>query len=118
MIRLISALLCALVIWQLFRWSREEGVRTSPALWVPTIWLFLGATRNPSEWLQLSAPSGQSSTYLEGNPFDQVVLSALLGIALIVTFSRGRQVWRIVRSMVPSCSIFSTAESVFFGLTF
>lgn len=101
MIRLISALFCALGIWQLFRWGREEGVRTSPVLWVPTVWLFLGATRNPSEWLQLSAPSGQSSTYLEGNPLDQVVLSSLLAFALIVAFSRGRQVLRILQSNIP-----------------
>jgi len=101
MLKLIAAALCALGIWQLFRWTRQEGVHTSPALWVPTVWVFLGATRNPSEWLQLSAASGQSSTYLEGNPFDQLVLSVLLALALIVAFSRGRQVWKLLQSNTP-----------------
>jgi exopolysaccharide production protein ExoQ len=100
-VRLIAALLCALGIWQLFRLGREQGIRTSPALWIPTLWLFVGATRNLSEWLRLSAPSAQPTQYLEGNPFDQAFLATLLALGLIVLISRGQRVWKNLQSNIP-----------------
>ena len=99
MVRLIATAICGLVIWQLFRLGREEGVRTSRALWIPTLWLFIGATRNLSEWLHLSGSSG--AQYQEGNSVDQVALSALLVLALIVVVSRGQRAWNILQSNFP-----------------
>src|SRR5258708_11504667 len=85
---LIASILALLVIWQLFRLNREENVRTSKALWIPTFWLFIAASRNVSQWLQYSSGGG-GDQYLEGSPLDRVVLSAVLGPAGIVLLVRG-----------------------------
>ncbi|MGA9143900.1 MAG: O-antigen ligase family protein, partial [Candidatus Acidiferrales bacterium] len=72
----------------------------SKALWIPTIWMFLGATRNLSEWFHLSSSSTEGR-YLEGNPIDQIAISALLGLGLAVLFTRGRRVRMILQSNIP-----------------
>jgi len=99
MIPLIAAILCALVIWQLFRLNREREVQTSKALWIPTFWLFIAASRNVSAWLHNS--SGGGSQYLEGSPLDRAVLSAALALGVIVLLGRTQRVWMLLRSNLP-----------------
>lgn len=100
MVRLVPVIICAIGIWLLFRLNREKESRTSKALWIPTIWVFLGATRSLSEWFHLSS-SGTSGRYLEGNPIDQIAISAILALGLVVLFTRGRQAWMIVQLNIP-----------------
>jgi hypothetical protein len=85
MARLIAAIVCALVIWQLFRLNREGDVRTSKALWIPTYWLFISASRSLSEWLHYS-PGGASDQSLEGSLLDRAVLSAILALGVRTPF--------------------------------
>lgn len=99
MIPLIAAILCALVIWQLFRLNREREVQTSKALWIPTFWLFIAASRNVSAWLHYS--SGGGSQYLEGSPLDRAVLSAALALGVIVLLGRTQRVGMLLRSNLP-----------------
>jgi exopolysaccharide production protein ExoQ len=101
MVRLLSALICAIVIWQLFRLNREKEIPASKALWVPTVWLFFGATRNPAEWFHLSGGEQSGGRYMEGSPLDQIALSAMLAIGLAVLFSRGKRVVAILQSNFP-----------------
>jgi exopolysaccharide production protein ExoQ len=96
---LIASIICAIFIFALFRLDREPEVRVSKALWIPTMWLFLAASRNVSEWFHYS--SGASDRYLEGNPLDRAVLSAILALGVIVLFSRGRRVWVLLQSNIP-----------------
>ncbi len=100
MVRVIASIICALLIWQLFRLNRESDVQTSKALWIPVIWLFLAASRNVSEWLQYS-PDGVSDQYLEGSPLDRAVLTAILALGVIVLLNRTRQVGILLRSNLP-----------------
>jgi exopolysaccharide production protein ExoQ len=100
MVGLIASLICALVIWELFRLNREENVRTSKALWVPVLWLFFAASRNVSEWFHLSA-GGNSDQYLEGSPLDRAVFTAILALGVIVLLGRTRQVGTIIKSNLP-----------------
>jgi len=100
MIGLIAAMLCALVIWQLFRLNRESDVRTSKALWIPTFWLFIAASRNVSAWLQYGGGS-VSDQYLEGSPLDRAVLSGVLALGVIVLLGRARRVGVFLRSNIP-----------------
>jgi exopolysaccharide production protein ExoQ len=97
--RLIGPVICALVIWQLFRLNREKDVRTSIALWIPTFWLFIACSRNVSEWLHFS--SGGSDRYLEGNPLDRAVLSLVLVVGVAVLLSRARRVGKLLQSNFP-----------------
>ncbi len=100
MVGLIALGFCFLVIWQLFRLNREENVRTSKALWIPTFWLFIAASRNVSQWLQYSAGGG-GDQYLEGSPVDRVVLSAVLALGVIVLLGRAQQIAYFIRSNFP-----------------
>jgi len=64
--------------------------RTSPALWVPVIWMFIVASRLPSQWL--SGRIGQVGQSLEeGNPVDRTILSALILLAILTLISRSFQ---------------------------
>jgi O-antigen ligase len=61
--------------------------RTSAALWVPMVWMFIAASRNPSEWF--AGWVGQSAQGLEeGNPLDRAIFGILIMIALGILISR------------------------------
>jgi exopolysaccharide production protein ExoQ len=99
-IPLIAAIICALVVWELFRLNREGEARSSKALWIPTIWLFLATSRNVSAWLQYS-PGGVSDQYVEGSPLDRAVLTAILALGVIVLLGRSRRVGTVLQSNLP-----------------
>ncbi len=94
----IAAIGCAVVIATLFHLNGDlRGSRTSLALWIPVVWLFIGATRNVTEWLQWKVTMSAGERYLEGSPLDRTVLSALIVIATIVLCMRSRRVRTILR---------------------
>jgi exopolysaccharide production protein ExoQ len=98
--RLIASIFCAFVIWQLFRLNREKEVRTSKALWIPTFWLFLASSRNLSEWFHYSSGAA-ADRYLEGNPLDRAVLTAIMALGVIVLLGRTRRTGMLLRSNLP-----------------
>jgi exopolysaccharide production protein ExoQ len=100
MVGLIALTGCLLLIWQLFRLNRDKDVRTSAALWIPTFWFFIAASRNVSEWLQYS-PGGGSNEYLEGSPLDRGVLTFVLALGVIVLLGRSNKVLMFLRSNLP-----------------
>src|SRR5436309_5976575 len=50
---LIASLVFAFGVFGLFRLDRDREVRTSKALWIPAIWLWLCASRSLAEWLAI-----------------------------------------------------------------
>lgn len=60
---------------------------TSPALWVPTIWMFIVASRLPSQWLGLRAAS-QAEAFEQGNPVDRTIYLLLIVLATLILVSR------------------------------
>jgi exopolysaccharide production protein ExoQ len=97
MIPLIAALGCAGFIALLFRLNYDRTIRTSIALWLPVIWLFLGGTRNVSDWLQLGGPEDAVDRYMEGNAVDRNVLTVLLIAGIIVLIRRGPRLRILLR---------------------
>jgi exopolysaccharide production protein ExoQ len=75
---LLLALLC---------FDRAKERRTTLALWVPLIWLCIGASRLPSQWIGFGAASAAQALE-EGNPLDRVVLSLLILLAIGILVSR------------------------------
>ena len=55
MIFWLAFLICSTGIAGLFFLDRDKSVRTSKALWLPVIWLWIAASRPVSLWL---APGG------------------------------------------------------------
>jgi len=81
----IATFVFATAVLGLFALDRERKVRTSKALWLPVVWLWIVGSRPASSWLGLGA---MTSSVSEGSPFDAGVFAALLGAGIIVLISR------------------------------
>lgn len=87
----------------LFLLDRNREREVSPALWIPVMWLSISGSRMVSAWLQLAPSAGPESAdqYLEGSPFDRMVLTALLAAGVAVLFARWRRSEVFVRANGP-----------------
>src|SRR5258708_36778087 len=82
----------ALVLWlvllmALLRFDPAKDPGTSTALWMPLTWMFVVATRLPSQWLQGNFELAAGSLE-EGNPLDRAVLTVLMVLALVILLLR------------------------------
>jgi len=84
----LASLICACGIAGLFYLNRDNSVRTSKALWLPTIWLWTVGSRPVSAWLGIS-PTG-TNVQLDGSPFDAAVFGVLLLAATAVLIRRSK----------------------------
>lgn len=80
----------ALSIWlillvALFRFDPARDPKTSLALWLPVIWMFIVGSRLPAQWLSLGFSVEYSQ---EGNPLDRSVDLVLIVLAIAVLMSR------------------------------
>ena len=88
----------------LFWLDRDREARSSPALWLPVIWLWIAGSRMLSQWLtglglgSFAATGDTPDQYLDGSPLDRYFLAVLLGVALVVLFSRRQQVLALLKS--------------------
>ena len=69
--------------------GKEAG--TSSTLWLPAIWMFLLATRNPSEWFGYEPEVGLAQALQEGNPLDRIIFFVLIFLAVVILASRSFQ---------------------------
>ncbi len=84
----------------LFWLDRERPARTSWAVWIPVMWLFIAGSRHVSQWLgpeQAASPEA----YLEGSPLDASIYALLIALAFYVLFQRRDAVARILRKNWP-----------------
>lgn len=79
--------------------------RTSAALWLPTVWFSLACSRTVAQWLQVGPPESIDQ-YLEGNPVDRAVYTALLLVGIVVLLNRRTQVGMILRANWPILGFF------------
>jgi O-antigen ligase len=85
----IALTVCALGIVGLFYLDRDSSLRTSKALWLPVIWLWIIGSRPVSLWLGISSATKQSAIQaMEGSPVDASVFAFLLAAGIIVLISR------------------------------
>ena len=94
-----ALLLCIIFIIVLFIRDIKQKPRISGALWVPTIWIMLIASRPVSLWLNLGVPvvsTGQEQ-YLEGSPVDRNVYLAFILAGLFILLRRRRDWGLIIR---------------------
>src|ERR1019366_9922701 len=82
----------ALFLWliltvALLSWDPAKQSTTSPALWVPVIWMFILGSRLPSQWLG-GEVGGAAQALEEGNPLDRTVSLVLILLAIGVLMSR------------------------------
>lgn len=74
-----------LMLW----YDRKQASEFSIALWIPTIWMLIIASKPLGIWFN---PTGVvidgGSTLEEGSPFDRIFLFSLLGLGLITLLKR------------------------------
>src|SRR6266849_776208 len=88
----------ALFVWLvlllgLLRFDPAKDPRTPLALWVPLIWMFIVASRLPSQWLGGGMVTA-SQAVEEGNALDRTIFITLIllaiGILVLRSFNWGR----------------------------
>jgi O-antigen ligase len=92
----VATVACAVLIGGLFWLDRDRATKTSPALWLAVIWMFIGASRMVSQWLGVE-PLDAVDLTLEGSPFDRLVLIGLLSAGLLVLVRRADRVGALLR---------------------
>jgi exopolysaccharide production protein ExoQ len=94
----LASLVCACGIAGLFYLNRDDSVRTSKALWLPVIYLWLIGSRPVSVWLGFTPPT---NVQLDGSPLDALVFGLLLAAALVVLVWRGKRTRRFLTANWP-----------------
>jgi O-antigen ligase len=97
----IATVVYAVGILGLFWLDRDKKARTSPALWIPVIWLAIACSRSVAQWLQMGTPVESASQVLEGSPIDRLVYACLEVIGIAVLVGRKDRVARFLRGNGP-----------------
>ena len=84
----LVAVVCVLFILFLFYVDLRRPDRSSPALWVPTVWMFLAGSRYVSAWLNLRPQFESAQDYAEGSPMDRAVFFALIVAGILILVRR------------------------------
>ena len=101
-----ALLLFAAGIAGLFYLDRDNSIRTSKALWIPVIWLWIVGSRPVSSWLGLS-PVSSDSQLLDGSPLDRFVFLILLIAGILVLAYRSHRTTVLLRASWPILIYFS-----------
>jgi exopolysaccharide production protein ExoQ len=81
------------------------NARTSKALWIPVVWLWILGSRELTKWLAVfgmgPAVKWSASAELEGNPLDRNLYAALVVLGIIVLVRRRQEVGRFLGGNAP-----------------
>lgn len=84
----LALLLWLVLLIALLRFDPAHEDRTSPALWVPLIWLAILGSRLPSQWQSPDVGAMSVQAMQEGNPLDRTIFVLLIVFAIGILFSR------------------------------
>ncbi len=98
---LIATFVCIAEILWLFALDRDRDAKTSPALWIPTLWLLINGSRSVSQWLHSSAVVPLAAQYSEGSPMDAAIYGLLILGGIVVLNFRTRRTGEILLRNVP-----------------
>ena len=97
---LVASLVYACGIAGLFYLDRDKSIRTSKALWLPVVYLWVVGSRPVSAWLGVAAAAG-TDVQLDGSPVDRALFAALLIAAICVLVQRGRRTLSFLNANGP-----------------
>jgi exopolysaccharide production protein ExoQ len=84
----------------LFYLDRDKSIRTSKALWLPVVYVWILGSRPVSVWLGMTPASG-TDVQLDGSPVDRIVFAMLLIAAVAVLVHRGRRALTLLSANWP-----------------
>src|SRR5262245_7461965 len=87
---LALALTLIFIAWLFWEESRLT-YKPSPALWIPSIWLFILGSRSVTEWVYLGTPIS-GGDIAEGSPLDRAVFFSLI-VAGVVVLAKRKVSW-------------------------
>lgn len=96
----LATLVYACGIAGLFYFDRDKSIRTSKALWLAVVYLWIIGSRPVSFWLGVTPPSGVNAQ-LEGSPVDAAFFQILLIAAICVLVHRGSRTLLFLRANLP-----------------
>lgn len=85
----------------LFFLDRDSSARTSKALWLPVVWLWINGSRPLSAWLGMGLPSDAPGQLPASSLLDQLVAGLLMVFGFSVIFRRRRDVIPLLRASWP-----------------
>ncbi len=108
----LALFLWLILLLGLLRFDPTKDSKTSLALWVPLIWMFIVGSRLPSQWLGGQVGSA-SQAFEEGNPLDRSIFTLLILLAIGILISRSFK-WGdfLVRNFVLMAFLFFALMSV------
>lgn len=80
--------LTILLIGYLIRRDNKVTPRPSRVVWLPTLWLLINGSRQPSQWLGLRSGTIGQALY-EGSSVDQLIYGALIVGGILILANRG-----------------------------
>jgi exopolysaccharide production protein ExoQ len=89
--------LTILLIGYLIRRDCSVAPRPSPAVWIPTCWLLINGSRQPSQWLGIRSGALSQALY-EGSPVDQVIFGMLIVAGILVLANRGVRIDQLAKN--------------------
>jgi exopolysaccharide production protein ExoQ len=96
----VASLVYACGIAGLFYLDRDKSIRTSKALWLPVVYIWVVGSRPVSDWLGMTPPAG-TNVQMDGSPVDRLFFAALLIAAICVLVHRGRQTLSFLNANGP-----------------
>jgi exopolysaccharide production protein ExoQ len=91
---IVALILCTGLVVVLLRIERRRNKDASLALWIPTIWMLIYASRPVGLWVGYTS----SDTSIEaGSPLDRLVLGILIIVAFLILFKRKIEWSRILK---------------------
>ena len=108
----LASLVYACGIAGLFYLDRDKSIRTSKALWLPVIYLWILGSRPISIWLGMAHPTGD--VQLDGSPVDAAFFGILLIASVCVLVHRGRRTVTFLSANGPILIYFLFCFSIFY----
>ena len=94
---LLALILCSVFVVLLLWFERRALRGVSSAMWIPTLWMLVIASRPLATWVEAPIPSNIPSNNDAGSALDRWVLSALACAAIVVLVRRRIDWWGSLR---------------------
>jgi exopolysaccharide production protein ExoQ len=111
----LATLLFIIGIAVLFWLDRNPEAKTSKALWLPVMWLWIAGSRPVSAW-QSGGIGSTEGQLMDGSPMDRNIYILLLALAIVVLLGRSAAVIKLLQENLPlAVFMFYCAISIFWS---
>src|ERR1700720_45862 len=111
----LATLVLLIGIAVLFRLDWNPEAKTSKALWLPVMWLWIAGSRPISAW-QSGGMESTAGQLMDGSPLDRNIYILLLALAIVVLLGRSAAALKLLQEHLPlALFMFYCAVSIFWS---